>query len=335
MHSHYWNVILGLLYLNLQGLEEATPTRNLEEIQEEEEEKRAAAAEKSSRTSISSLPSALGTDPPMRRVKILMLGDSGVGKSSLICRWTLDNFSPTLVSTVGVDFKAKKVVLDSEPLQVQVWDTAGQEQFHKITTSYYRGANGIMLVYDVSDRQSLENIEYWIKNIKKHATDSVHVALIGNKTDLRDENHSNCVTTEMGREVATKFGIPYFETSAKEAVNVEEAYQTVLRSIVAGDSFGGHKSSTATPRVSIVQKAEKHSSLFSGGLGLKKDKKSGTTVPPTGSGSSGSTGAPKTVFNTPTGGDESPSCQSAASSPSALGIGGKQKTPDGKDCTIS
>jgi small GTP-binding protein len=132
----------------------------------------------------------------MRRFKILILGDSGVGKSSLILRWVEDRYMATLTGTVGVNFKSKKVQINGEGIQVQVWDTAGQQQFHKITTSYYRGANGIMVVYDVSDPESMTNVEYWIKNIKKHASESVRVVLVGNKTDLRDQDIVNNLESE-------------------------------------------------------------------------------------------------------------------------------------------
>ena len=215
----------------------------------------------------------------MRRFKILLLGDSGVGKSSLILRWTEDRYLATLTGTVGVNFKSKKVTIDEEAVHIQVWDTAGQQQFHKITTSYYRGAHGIMVVYDVSDPESLANVEYWIKNIKTHASPSVRLLLVGNKTDLRakwlaaqtatsarsndetlgsdkhrgpgsslgsgstegdeededDESHAAlavpavCSDYRAGREVADKFEIPYFETSALDANGTHNAFMNIAR----------------------------------------------------------------------------------------------------------
>lgn len=208
----------------------------------------AADAEKRKRLLLANNLAANSSAEATRRVKLLMLGDSGVGKSSLIMRWTMDTFSPSLVSTVGVNFKSRKVNVCNELMQVQVWDTAGQEQFHKITTSYYKGAQGIMLVYDVTDPSSLANIEYWIKNIKSHASDTVQVALIGNKTDLRvvsSDPTRKCCETERGQEIALKYGIPFFETSAKDSFNVDIAFLTLVEHIA--DSTGGaHSPGSAT-----------------------------------------------------------------------------------------
>jgi small GTP-binding protein len=213
----------------------------------------------------------IGSDPQMRRVKILLLGDSGVGKSSLILRWTADTFSPTLVGTVGVNFKSKKVVIKTEAIQVQVRDTAGQEQFHKITTSYYKGANGIMVVYDVSDKKSLDNVEYWVKNIKSHATDAVQVVIVGNKTDLRTaDNKDNCFDADVGKEFSNKYGVPYFETSAKDSTNVDDAFVTLVKAILSSSSSsdpqacGPPKSPSAPPqRQSILERAsQSKASIF-------------------------------------------------------------------------
>ena len=175
-------------------------------------------------------------------------------------------------------------------------------QFHKITTSYYRGAHGIMLIYDVSDRASFGNIEYWIKNIKAHASGNVHVALVGNKTDLRalakEQNQAGrCVDFEAGKEVADRFSVPYFEVSAKDNSNVDSAFMTVVRSIVAGE---GDPPGAGTPR-------------GGGSAGGAGDKKADKTA--------GKDGAKKTVLGTVFGRAEK----------SAEGVDRKDK----KDCTIS
>jgi len=226
-------------------LEEANQSLNRTHNREDDDDKIAAENEKRNRLLANNMAANTSAEAT-RRVKLLMLGDSGVGKSSLIMRWTLDSFSPSLQSTVGVNFKSRKVHVANELVQVQVWDTAGQEQFHKITTSYYKGAQGIMLVYDVTDRASLANIEYWIKNIKHHASDQVQVALIGNKTDLRSANTDPTklfCETARGKEIAAKYGIPFFETSAKDSFNVEIAFLTLVEHIALGGS-GSSTSST-------------------------------------------------------------------------------------------
>lgn len=205
----------------------------------------------------------------MRRVKILILGDSGVGKSCLITRWTADDFSANIVSTVGVNFKSKRVHLNNEYVQVQVWDTAGQEHFHKITTSYYRGANGIMLVYDVSDPKTMENAEYWIKNIKSHASESVRVALIGNKTDLRLVDNVDCTDRKLATGYAEMFGVPYFETSAKESTNVDLAFMSMVEGILAHDCLTPKKS-PLKPQLSPSMNVDTKQSLTEKATKLKK-----------------------------------------------------------------
>jgi small GTP-binding protein len=164
----------------------------------------------------------------MRRVKILLLGDSNVGKTSIIARLTTGDFKTKMVQTVGVDYKPKKVNIGGENIQVlirlllsphlssffpspplsqvQLWDTAGSEKFRQITTSYYRGVNGIMLCFDVSQRETYERVADWLQNIKKHASENVHVMLVGNKIDLRAErgNDPNCVHEREVKPIANK-----------------------------------------------------------------------------------------------------------------------------------
>lgn len=268
-----------------KGLEEATQSVNKYHVREDEEERMAADAEKRKRIVTNQLspsnslgttsnnntinqisPSVTSSSDATRRIKILLLGDSGVGKSSLIVRWTIDTFSPNLHTTVGVNFKSKKLAYKNEILQVQVWDTAGQEQFHKITTSYYRGAQGIMLVYDVTDKKSLDNIEYWIKNIKTHASDNVHVVLVGNKNDLKNTS-SNTVDNNHVKEIATKFSVPFFETSAKDNNHVEEAFMSLITQIVESTPSPASVPSTSNSTASTSPNPNIIS--YSGGLDRK------------------------------------------------------------------
>ncbi|XP_073115012.1 ras-related protein RIC1 isoform X2 [Elaeis guineensis] len=144
--------------------------------------------------------------------KLLLIGDSGVGKSCLLLRFADDSYLESYISTIGVDF----------------WDTAGQERFRTITSSYYRGAHGIIVVYDVTDQESFNNVKQWLSEIDRYASDNVNKLLVGNKCDL-DANR--VVSYETGKAFADEIGIPFLETSAKDATNVEKAFMTMTAEI--------------------------------------------------------------------------------------------------------
>jgi Ras-related protein Rab-10 len=156
--------------------------------------------------------------------KLLLIGDSGVGKTCVLFRFSDDTFNTTFISTIGIDFKIKTVELQGKKIKLQIWDTAGQERFHTITTSYYRGANGILLVYDITNPKSFDNISKWLRNINEHASEDVERMLIGNKCDMDDKR---LISEERGRGVAEENGIKFFETSAKDNINIEQAFITV------------------------------------------------------------------------------------------------------------
>ena len=161
-------------------------------------------------------------------IKLLLIGDSGVGKSCLLLRFCDDTFSPTFITTIGIDFKIRTITMDKKRLKMQIWDTAGQERFRTITTAYYRGAQGILLVYDVTDEKSFQNIRNWIAQLQEHASDTVAKILVGNKCDMVDKR---VVDTQRGQELADEFGIQFFETSAKNTINVEEAFECLARQV--------------------------------------------------------------------------------------------------------
>ncbi|OUM62208.1 hypothetical protein PIROE2DRAFT_51733 [Piromyces sp. E2] len=161
-------------------------------------------------------------------IKLLLIGDSGVGKSCLLLRFSEDSFTPSFITTIGIDFKIRTIELDGKRIKLQIWDTAGQERFRTITTAYYRGAMGILLVYDVTDERSFNNIRNWIHNIEQHASEGVNKILIGNKCDILEQKK---IDKEQGQALADEYGIKFLETSAKSNIGVEEAFFTLARDI--------------------------------------------------------------------------------------------------------
>merc|ERR1712167_377919 len=161
-------------------------------------------------------------------IKLLLIGDSGVGKSCLLCRYSDDVFNSNFITTIGIDFKIRTIELDGAKIKLQIWDTAGQERFRTITQAYYRGAMGILLVYDVTDDKSFNNIRTWMRNIEQHANEQVVKILLGNKCDMPDKK---MVTWEQGNDLAKEYGIEFFETSAKTNVKVDEAFTAIARAI--------------------------------------------------------------------------------------------------------
>ncbi|ORZ22616.1 ras family-domain-containing protein [Absidia repens] len=161
-------------------------------------------------------------------IKLLLIGDSGVGKSCLLLRFSDDSFTPSFITTIGIDFKIRTIELDGKRIKLQIWDTAGQERFRTITTAYYRGAMGILLVYDVTDERSFANVQNWFSNIEQHANEGVNKILIGNKCDMEEKR---VVTKAQGEALASELGIQFMETSAKANIGVEEAFFDLARDI--------------------------------------------------------------------------------------------------------
>ncbi|KAK9538731.1 hypothetical protein VZT92_003883 [Zoarces viviparus] len=150
--------------------------------------------------------------------KLLLIGDSGVGKTCVLYRFTEDAFNSTFTATLGVDFKISTIELDGKKIKLQIWDTAGPARFRSITPAYCRGAVGIMLVYDITNEKSFENIKNWIRNIEEHASSDVEKMVLGNKCDINDERQ---VSKDRGEKLALEYGIKFMETSAKANINVE------------------------------------------------------------------------------------------------------------------
>ena len=153
--------------------------------------------------------------------KILLVGDSGVGKSSILLRYTDNEYKPEYISTIGVDFKIKTIVDCDKTIKLQLWDTAGQERFQTITSSYYRGAHGIVIVYDITCKESFENVKMWLKQIDNYANQKVLKILVGNKADLEN---SRRVDKEKVLYFCQENNIYHIETSAKNSDNIKDIF---------------------------------------------------------------------------------------------------------------
>ncbi|KAJ3447783.1 ras and ef-hand domain-containing protein [Anaeramoeba flamelloides] len=160
--------------------------------------------------------------------KILLIGDSGVGKSCVLLRFTDNEFRSSFLSTIGVDFKIKTIDLNGKQTKLQIWDTAGQERFQTITRNYYKGAQGIFLVYDVSERDTFDNIQNWVDEVKNNTEKAVTMLLIGNKCDLVNKRQ---VSTEEGEQLAQNLKMCFLETSAKDNTNIAKCFQVMAGEI--------------------------------------------------------------------------------------------------------
>jgi len=161
--------------------------------------------------------------------KLVLIGDSGVGKSNLLSRFTSNEFNLESKSTIGVEFATKNIVIDGHTIKCQIWDTSGQERYRAITGAYYRGAVGALLVYDITRQSSFQNIDHWLKELKDHADENIVMMLVGNKSDLAES--SRAVPTEEGGAFSEDNKMLFFETSALDATNVDAAFQTVFSKI--------------------------------------------------------------------------------------------------------
>jgi len=161
--------------------------------------------------------------------KILLVGESGIGKSCLLLRFADDAFTDAFISTIGVDFKIKTVDINSKCVKLQIWDTAGQERFRTITTTYYRGAHGVILCYDITDRTSFSKLSNWLGEIHKFAKEDVVILLVGTKADLNTKRE---VSTQEGQDFANAHNMHFLETSAKNNLGVTQAFMELATTVV-------------------------------------------------------------------------------------------------------
>ena len=162
--------------------------------------------------------------------KILLLGDTSVGKTCFLMRYADNTFQEIHLSTIGLDYKLKNVQIDDGKIvKIQIWDTAGQDRFRSITKNYYKGAHGIILLYDVTSRKTFENVANWVTQIKEEVSDKVNIILVGNKID--DEKNRK-VSTKEGEEIAKEYGLSFFETSAKSGINIDTTFNELVKKTV-------------------------------------------------------------------------------------------------------
>ena len=162
--------------------------------------------------------------------KVLLLGDSTVGKTCFLLRYCDKTFQDAHLSTIGLDYRVKTMTLkNNKNIKLQIWDTAGQDRFRAITKNYYKGANGIILIYDVTNLQTYENVKNWITQIREETNPNVVIYLAGNKIDIPEEERA--VKTEEGKEIADEYKLQFKETSAKDGINVNEVFQELVEKI--------------------------------------------------------------------------------------------------------
>jgi len=189
--------------------------------------------------------------------KVVLIGDSGVGKSNLLSRFTRNEFALDSKSTIGVEFATKSIVAEGKTIKAQIWDTAGQERYRAITSAYYRGAVGALLVYDITKHATFENVQRWLKELRDHAEANIVVMLVGNKSDLKNQR---AVETEEAMAFAEEHNLAFIETSAMDASGVDIAFQNILteiyrlmnkKQLAAEATGGGGKTISSGEKISL------------------------------------------------------------------------------------
>ena len=188
------------------------------------------------------------------KFKIMILGESMVGKTSLINRYTLDVFGGKYLCTVGIDFQKKIIEMNGKKILLQIWDTAGQERYRNINKSYFQQSNAFILAYDMTNTDSFDQISYWIKEVCEKSDDRIKSILVATKVDLEDNRE---VSTEDGEKLAKEHNLEFFETSAKDNININEAFENLVSQILSVSGTGERESIVITRDNNKVNKDKK------------------------------------------------------------------------------
>jgi Ras-related protein Rab-8A len=199
-------------------------------------------------------------------VKLMIIGDQAVGKSSLTARYTEEVFYPNIIGTAGMNLDRKILKINEDTLRIMIYDTAGHDRFRQIVTSHYKGANGVVLVYDVTDQKTFSSVTEWMAHINNNADKNVKILLVGNKVDLENRE----VTFEQGKELAMKFGVDFMETSAYSGYNVNEAFEILVKKIYFSDLK--QDKNTNIPPNTNSNGNEQNKQLVTEPMDMKKDK---------------------------------------------------------------
>ena len=166
--------------------------------------------------------------------KLILIGDSSVGKSNILLKYLKGEFNPNSKATVGVEFGTKNVSINNKKIKIQIWDTAGQERYRSITSAYYKGAKGAFIVYDITRKGTFDNIEKWITDLKTNGDQNIAIVIIGNKSDLDDKRE---ITKEEGLKKSEEFKTAFMETSALNGDNIDKAFEEIIQQIYQSNCY--------------------------------------------------------------------------------------------------
>ncbi len=168
------------------------------------------------------------------KIRLMLIGDSNVGKTSIIKRYCKNQFSPSYISTVGIDFETKYLRLNGKIINLQIWDTAGQERYKVLAKNYYKNSDGFIIVYDITDKKSFNNVANWITQIKDSASENVKCVLLGNKCDLEELRQ---VDINQGKDLANNYHLKFYETSAQKGNNIQKVFTDLVKGFLNDDNF--------------------------------------------------------------------------------------------------